>query len=161
MEEEQSRQVRFLIVIAGIVCAIMIGYNAFYVPEVPLSEPAISTDIPSKNANIVSAAGVDEKMEAYVPSSAAAVFSSAAKKNSVSSSARKVKNGKKAGKVNINKAPAQQMSEQLDGIGESLAARIVDYRNKHGPFRSVEEIKNVSGIGEKKYKAISNSITVK
>ncbi len=65
-----------------------------------------------------------------------------------------------AGKVNINTATAQELSVKLSGIGDGLAQRIVSYREKHGPFRSVEAIKNVSGIGDKKFESIRNSITV-
>jgi competence protein ComEA len=53
-----------------------------------------------------------------------------------------------AGKVNINTASAAQFSA-LPGIGEKLAARIVEYRQKSGGFKSVQELMNVKGIGEK------------
>lgn len=50
------------------------------------------------------------------------------------------------GKVNINTADAAQL-EALDGIGPTLAQRIVAYREEHGPFASIEELDNVKGIG--------------
>ena len=49
-------------------------------------------------------------------------------------------------KVNINTADAAQL-EALDGIGPTLAQRIVAYREEHGPFASIEELDNVKGIG--------------
>lgn len=61
--------------------------------------------------------------------------------------------------VNINTAAAEEL-EQLSGVGPVLAQAIVDYREEHGPFRSVEELTNVSGIGEGKLNAIRNDITL-
>lgn len=48
----------------------------------------------------------------------------------------------------------------LDGVGEATAEKIIVYRQEHGSFSSIEEIKEVSGIGDKKYEAIKESITV-
>ncbi|MBW7573657.1 helix-hairpin-helix domain-containing protein [Caproiciproducens sp. AGMB10547] len=52
------------------------------------------------------------------------------------------------------------MSDGLDGIGDVIAKRIVDYREKNGAFKSVEEIKNVSGIGDKIFANLKDHITV-
>jgi competence protein ComEA len=66
-----------------------------------------------------------------------------------------------SGKVNINTASVQEMADKLDGIGPSLAQRIVDYRNSNGMFKNIEEIKNVSGIGDKRFEAIKDKLTVR
>lgn len=63
--------------------------------------------------------------------------------------------------VNINTASAQEMADKLDGIGPALGQRIVDYRSSNGPFKNIEEIKNVSGIGDKRFEAIKNKISVR
>ncbi|MCL1890455.1 MAG: ComEA family DNA-binding protein [Coriobacteriia bacterium] len=63
------------------------------------------------------------------------------------------------GKVNINTADATTL-QTLNGIGPALSQRIIDYRTAHGAFSKKEDIKNVSGIGDKKYEAIAEYITV-
>jgi len=64
-----------------------------------------------------------------------------------------------AGRVNLNTATLAQL-DTLPGIGETLAQRIIDYRNTHGAFRTVDEIINVSGIGEKKLAELRPYATV-
>lgn len=64
-----------------------------------------------------------------------------------------------AGKVNINRATADEFTT-LQGIGEATAAKIIAYRESNGSFKSIEDIKNVSGIGDKKFEAIKDAITV-
>ncbi len=61
--------------------------------------------------------------------------------------------------ININTA-SQETLETLPGIGPSLAASIITYRQEHGPFASIEEIQNVSGIGPAKFEKIKALITV-
>ena len=63
------------------------------------------------------------------------------------------------GKININLATTSELTD-LPGIGSVLASRIVDHRRQHGNFERVEDIRNVSGIGEKRYEAIQDKITV-
>ena len=52
-----------------------------------------------------------------------------------------------AGQVNINSADAATLSRELKGIGMKRAQAIVDYRTKHGPFKSADELALVKGIG--------------
>lgn len=54
-----------------------------------------------------------------------------------------------AGPVDINSADAKTLSTELKGIGLSKAEAIVDYRKKHGPFKHVEDLSLVKGIGER------------
>lgn len=62
--------------------------------------------------------------------------------------------------ININTATSQQLQE-LPGIGEAIANRIIAYRNLNGKFEKIEDIKNVSGIGEAKFNNIKDYICVK
>jgi competence protein ComEA len=61
--------------------------------------------------------------------------------------------------VNVNTATIDQL-ESLPGIGPTLAQRIVDYREGHGPFRSVDELLNVSGIGDQTLAELRPKVTV-
>lgn len=63
-------------------------------------------------------------------------------------------------RVNINIASATTLDECLPGIGPAYAQRIVDYREAHGGFKSIEEIQEVSGIGPKTFEKIKDQITV-
>jgi competence protein ComEA len=67
--------------------------------------------------------------------------------------------GKEPQKIDINRAEAWLL-EALPGIGETLAQRIIDYRQQHGAFRSITEITNVQGIGPSTYDKIKPFITV-
>jgi competence protein ComEA len=62
------------------------------------------------------------------------------------------------GKVNINTADSRTL-ESLPGVGPVLAQRIVDYREAHGPFASIEEIMEVSGIGSATFEQMRDLIT--
>ena len=64
-----------------------------------------------------------------------------------------------AGKVNINTADAAQLDE-LPGVGPATAEKIVADREQNGPFATVEDIKRVSGIGDKKYEELADLICV-
>jgi competence protein ComEA len=61
--------------------------------------------------------------------------------------------------VNLNTATAAQL-EELPGVGPVLAQRIVDWRSEHGRFSSVDELGEVSGIGEKMFARLQPKVTV-
>ena len=64
-----------------------------------------------------------------------------------------------AGPVNLNTATAVQL-DALPGIGKSTAQRIVEYRQKNGGFKKIEELMNVKGVGEKSFLRLKPLITV-
>ena len=61
--------------------------------------------------------------------------------------------------VNINTADVEQLAT-LKGIGPAMAQRIIDYREQNGKFKTLDELKNVRGIGQKKFDALKDKITI-
>lgn len=61
--------------------------------------------------------------------------------------------------VNINTATQTEL-ETLTGIGPSTALKIINYRQENGKYKKIEDIKNVTGIGDSKFEAIKNEICV-
>ena len=61
--------------------------------------------------------------------------------------------------VNLNRASAEELM-QLPGVGVVMSRRIVEYRERHGPFRRPQEIIVVEGFSEKKYRAIAERLCV-
>lgn len=71
-----------------------------------------------------------------------------------------IETSSKSSSLNINKATEQDL-QNLPGIGPSLAAKIIAYRDENGKFTTVEDIKKVNGIGDSKYENIKDYICVK
>lgn len=63
-------------------------------------------------------------------------------------------------RVNINKANSDELCK-IPGVGESLAMRIINYREENGKFKTIDDLKNVSGIGEKKFEGLKEYVVVK
>jgi len=61
--------------------------------------------------------------------------------------------------VNLNTASQAEL-ETLPGVGAKMAARIIEYRQKKGPFKKIEELMNVQGIGEKNFLKLKPQLTV-
>ncbi len=61
--------------------------------------------------------------------------------------------------VNINKCTLEEL-EELNGIGPDLAARIISYREESGRFERIDDLKNVKGIGEKKFDSVKKYLKV-
>lgn len=145
--EKQISYERILISIAIIICACIIGYNAFFIPNI--NEPTViyidtntqSSSSEEKDENI-------ESKEEYEPKSEA-------------SGETTTNNGSSNNIININTASEETIANaNLSGIGDGLAKRIVEYRNNNGRYNSIEEIVNVKGISEKTFEKIKDNICV-
>ncbi|MFS0780843.1 helix-hairpin-helix domain-containing protein [Bacillus sp. 1P06AnD] len=110
------------------------------------------------NANEVNLAQrVEDQMTIYVP----VVGEETAPAPAVSTTGQNAAAGGKQtdGKINLNTADQTQLQE-LTGIGPSKAEAIIQYRTEKGSFSSVEDLKNVSGIGEKTFEKIKDQISI-
>lgn len=136
---------KILIIISLVLFSGIIFYNAFFIPDV--TTPAVvyvdkdNFDSP-ENQNTINS-DVNNSSLSNDNSS----------KNSNSSET-------KNGKVNINTASEDELAEKIPGVGKSIAKKIVEYRSYNGNFSSIEEIKNVSGIGDKKFEAMKEIICI-
>ena len=119
-------------------------------------EDGMKIYIPTKEETEANKNNENTPAESYVTAASGGVNSKEAT-NSTSSSSTSDTTSKK---VNINTATQEEL-DTLPGIGPSIAAKIIDYREQNGKFNSIEEIKEVSGIGEAKYEKIKDSITIK
>jgi competence protein ComEA len=61
--------------------------------------------------------------------------------------------------VNLNTATSAEL-ETLPGVGAKMASRIIEYRQKKGPFKKIEELMNVQGMGEKNFLKLRSQLTV-
>ena len=138
--EEETLQIRCLVVVAAILCALIIGYNLFFTPEVKMT--TVYVDAPSS--------GLDSGDS---PAGAAVLESENSAEEPASSGIPM------GGKININTASAEELDE-LPGVGPVLAGRIIDYREQNGGFQSLEQLKNVSGIGEAVFEKLKDFISL-
>lgn len=150
---------KILIVISLVLFAGIIFYNAFFIPEV--ATPSIiyvdsedsSINTETEEANDIIDISSDDENDGAEDSSEESDNSDDSSDAAKSATAAN-------GKININTATESELAANIPGVGESIAKRIVEYRNYNGDFASIDEIKNVSGIGDKKFEAMKDSICV-
>ncbi|MGJ7912204.1 helix-hairpin-helix domain-containing protein [Neobacillus sp. LXY-1] len=68
--------------------------------------------------------------------------------------------GQNQAKINLNKATETEL-QNLPGIGPAKAAAIIEYRESNGPYKAVEDLKNISGIGDKTFEKLKDLIVVR
>ena len=119
-------------------------------------EDGMKIHIPTKEETEANKNNENTPAESYVTAASGGVNSKEATNSTQSSSTSDMSSKK----VNINTATQEEL-DTLPGIGPSIASKIIDYREQNGKFNSIEEIKEVSGIGDAKYEKIKASITIK
>ena len=104
---------------------------------------------------------VEDGQKIYIPSKADRNILEENKKIVSEEAGKKVTEEKNNSKkiVNINKAGLEEL-KTLPGIGESTALKILEYREKHGKFKSVEDLKKITGVGDSKLDTIKNLISI-
>lgn len=118
-------------------------------------------DAYTKTINLARVIADGEKI--YIPTKAemengeAQAYSNLSQNNS--STGTFESSGNQGSLININTADSAIL-QQLPGIGPSTAEKIINYRNEHGRFKNIDDIKNVSGIGEKTFEKFKSKITV-
>ena len=110
-------------------------------------EDGMKIEIPNKDENLNE---IEDKTTNYVSKNTNGTISS-------NKETENTENKKTSEKININTATQTEL-ETLPGIGPSTALKICKYREENGKFTSIEDIKNVSGIGDSKYEQIKNLI---
>lgn len=138
---------KILIIVALTLCAGILFYNAFFIPQISI--PSVIYVDANEN---------DERSESSIPSIESENDSNSNNHSDGTENSQN-KSAESSLKVNINTATAEEL-EKLDGIGPAIAQRIVEYRNTNGKFLSTDEIKNVSGIGEKTFEKFKDDICV-
>ncbi|AEF94740.1 competence protein ComEA helix-hairpin-helix repeat protein [Desulfotomaculum nigrificans CO-1-SRB] len=125
--------------------------QAVALPEADLS--ALNLAAPLKDGEKLVVARKGE------PANAPAVAQQPVRSGAAAGSAAPTTAQKSTGLININTASSAEL-ESLPGIGPTLANRIIQHRQANGPFQSIEDLKNVSGIGDKKFADLQHLITV-
>lgn len=134
--DQDARQVRWLLAVAVVLCALMIGYNVLFVPQVTLTA-VVKTDLSSVVQAAPSPVSDDvSRQEGYEPESV-----------------------EQTAPVNLNTADAEELAT-LPGIGPATAQKIIAYRESIGAFQSTEELMQVDGIGEKTFEKLKELVTV-
>lgn len=105
--------------------------------------------------NINFAERVKDEMVVYIPE-----VGEVPKDMAMANGANEMQNGEENKKVNLNSADETEL-QTLPGIGPSKAAAIIEYRETNGSFKTIEDLKSISGIGDKTFEKLQESISVK
>lgn len=144
MHDEDSKisYERILTVIVIMMCAFIVGYNVFYNPSLEIVEFNATDRYMKTEVNEIKQDSYEDEF-------------------SITSSSEDLSyNTDITYPININTATVEELSEGLDGIGEAIATKIINYRDEIGGFNDINQLLDVQGIGEKKFDSIKNYVTV-
>ncbi len=143
---KEDKQITVLVALGLLFCVLILGYAAFFAAPIQIYNITFAA------AEVSLSPKTDEEFEqeSAVSFPDTSSLTSQEQESTIKSSSQA---------VNINTATLTELMT-LQGIGEVMAERIVQYREQFGEFSSVDELLNVSGIGEKKLEAIRENITV-
>ena len=117
----------------------------------------------TKNAdtnNINLAMKLEDEKHYIIPKEGEVIQNNSDSTQANNSSNNATQSDSQGSKININTADLKQLDD-IPGVGEATANKILSYRDENGEFKSIEEIKNVNGIGDKKFENMKDLICVK
>ncbi len=115
--------------------------------------------LPSADADIVNqAALLKDGQQVYIPYRGTPVPPGLQSGGAAAPPAKTAASPTSSGPINLNTATRADL-DSLPGIGPTLADRILEYRQQHGPFKRIEDLKNVSGIGDKLFEGLKSRVT--
>lgn len=145
-----------IIVAFGLICAaVFMAAELFYSPPLSTTKVIYSDKSTAQARSVTDETAFEQGTRDNQPQKNAGISGTEAAADSKQTAPAE----NSSGKININTAGIDTLCT-LQGIGEVKAQRIIDYRNANGGFKSIEEIKSVSGIGDKTYENIKDRITV-
>ena len=156
---------RHRVAIGGILLVLILLSGGFLLYRENYFKPVLEKRITDQDARIEkleAEIGDLSKQNAPVSSSAAVTATAPAETGQIAGASTSVSASsanKPVGKINLNTATAAQL-DTLPGIGTAYATRIIDYRTQHGGFKSIEELKNVKGIGDKTFEKLADLVTI-
>lgn len=119
-----------------------------------LSDQTLDKDLFTKNINRVEILSDGQKITIPQVSSTSSTVAGASTSKQATETSTNI-----SSKINLNSASLADL-DKLPGIGPTYAQRIIDYRNSHNGFKTIEEIQNVKGIGPKTFEKLKDLISI-